>query len=174
MLFHTKRGEDFLRPRGKDVTRAIFLDWATSADSDEIADAMFDAVRNGASRYSEAQRAAWVPAPRGGDEWDARLARQDIAVARHRQRIVGFMSLEVGGYIDFAFIRPECQGSGLFRELFTQIENKGRAQGEIRLWVHASLMAEPAFSAVGFTVTERQVVQIGHEHFQRAEMHKML
>lgn len=148
------------------------LSWATSADYDDLADAMFDAVRNGPSKYTEAQRAKWVHERRSGEEWEARLARQVIAVARDETRIAGFMSLEPGGYIDFAYIRPEAQGTGLFRRLFVQIKGQARAQGEKRLWVHASLMAEPAFAAVGFEVVEREVVRIGDEHFERAKMEK--
>ena len=135
---------------------------------------MFDAVRNGPSKYTEAQRAQWVPERRSGEEWEARLARQVIVIARDANRAVGFMSLEPGGYIDFAYIRPKAQGTGLFRRLFGQIDEYARAQGDTRLWVHASLMAEPAFAAVGFEVVEREVVQIGDESFERAKMEKSL
>jgi putative acetyltransferase len=148
------------------------LGWATSTDYDELGDVVFDAVRNGPSQYTEKQRAEWVPRRRSGEEWAARLAGQSIAIARDKSRIVGLMSLESGGYIDFAFIRPGAQGTGLFRRLFTQIEKLGYAQGDTRLWVHASLMAEPAFAAVGFDVVERQIVQIGSENFARALMEK--
>ena len=52
------------------------------------------------------------------------------------------------------------------------MKSKARAECEARLSVHASLMAKPAFSAVGFTGTERQVAQIGNESFQRAAMQR--
>jgi putative acetyltransferase len=84
------------------------------------------------------------------------------------------MSIERGGYIDFAFIRPEAQGSGLFRRLFDMVQERARAADEPRLWVHASLMAQPAFAAVGFSVVEHQIVQIGDQDFQRAMMEKPL
>ena len=54
------------------------------------------------------------------------------------------------------------------------IEAKARASGERRLWVHASLMAQPAFAKMGFAVTEEQVVYIGDQSFERAEMEKPL
>jgi putative acetyltransferase len=146
--------------------------WATPTDHDELADIVFDAVRNGPSLYTEAQRAAWVPVRRGGEEWAERLKGQVIAIARDETRIVGFMSLAPEGYIDFAFIRPEAQGTGLFRRLFAMIEDKARSQNEPRLWTHASLMAEPAFAAVGFAVVEREVVEIDDEGLERAKMEK--
>lgn len=149
------------------------LTWATPTDYAELADVIFDAVRNGPSLYNEAQRAAWVPERRSGEEWEARLAGQVIAIARDDRRIVGLMSLAPGGYIDFAFIRPDAQGTGLFRKLFAKIETLACSQNEPRLWTHASLMAQPAFAAVGFAVTEHQVVQIGSENFERAMMEKL-
>lgn len=150
------------------------LSWATPADHAQLADVIFDAVRNGPSLYTEAQRAAWVPEGRSGATWDARLAAKDIILGRDGNRIVGFMSIERGGYIDFAFIRPEAQGSGLFRALFNSVEAHARAAHEPRLWVHASLMAQPAFAAVGFDVVEHQVVPIGDQNLKRACMEKLL
>jgi putative acetyltransferase len=150
------------------------LTWATPTDTAELADVMFDAVRNGPSKYTQAQRAAWVPERRSGAEWETRLAAKDIIIGRDATRILGFMSIEGGGYIDFAFIRPEAQGSGLFRRLFGKVEARARAVQEPRLWVHASLMAQPAFAAVGFSVVEHQIVQIGDQDFKRAMMEKPL
>lgn len=73
------------------------LFWANPTDHAQLADVMFDAVRNGPSLYTEAQRAAWVPERKSGAEWDARLATKDIAIARDGGRIVGFMSIETEG-----------------------------------------------------------------------------
>lgn len=72
------------------------------------------------------------------------MGRQVIAVARDADRIVGFMTIEPGGYIDFAYIRPEAQGTGLFRRLFGQVEEYAKTHGETGVWTHASLMAQPA------------------------------
>ena len=150
------------------------LTWPTPTDAAELADVMFDAVRNGPSKYTDAQHAAWVPERKRGVEWELRLAAKDIIIGRDGGRIVGFMSIEGGGYIDFAFIRPDAQGSGLFRRLFDMVEGHARAANEARLWVHASLMAQPAFAVVGFSVVEHQIVQIGDQLFQRAMMEKPL
>ncbi|WP_426018382.1 GNAT family N-acetyltransferase [Brevundimonas sp. DWR2-3-1b1] len=131
---------------------------------------MFDAVRNGRSRYTEEQRAAWVPAPRSGPEWDQRLGSQDVILAEAEGDIVGFMSLAPGGYIDFAYIRPRAQGTGLFRLLYEQLLQRARENSERRLWVHASLMAQPAFRALGFVVVCDETVFIGDQAFDRSEM----
>jgi putative acetyltransferase len=148
--------------------------WAGATDHGLLADIMFDAVRNGESRYREAQRQAWVPEPRSGPEWEARLAGQDVILAEEAGRGVGFMSLAENGYVDFAYIRPEAQHRGLFGEMLARIVERATAKGETRLWVHASLMAEPAFARFGFEVTRREQVALGGETFDRCEMERVL
>jgi putative acetyltransferase len=139
-----------------------------------LADIMYDAVRNGESRYTEQQRAAWVPVRRSGERWVARLAAQDVVVAEHDGRAIGFASLAEGGYVDFAYIRPEAQRTGLFRQLLSLIAERAIAKGEHLLWTHASLMAEPAFAELGFTIRGRERVLIGDQTFDRCEMEKLL
>jgi putative acetyltransferase len=147
---------------------------AVAKDYDQLAEVMFDAVHNGRSEYSRSQREAWVPQVRGGPEWQYRLAAQTVFVAENSDRIVGFMSLAEGGYIDFAYVRPSDQGSGVFRRLYQLVESHAAENRMSRLWVHASLMAEPAFSAVGFTVVKTESVEIGTELLDRFEMAKDL
>ena len=135
---------------------------------------MFDAVRNGDSPYDEQQRRAWLPAPQAGSEWEDRLSSQDIIIAEMDGQAVGFMSLAGEGYIDFAYIRPQAQHSGLFRRMFERIEDRALERGDRRLWTHASLMAQPAFAAVGFATVRSESVQLGTEQLQRFEMEKPL
>jgi putative acetyltransferase len=154
------------------ITNAIDIREATAGDYDAITDVMFDAVRSGRSEYTEEQRRAWVPQPRSGIDWNERLESQTIMVAIRAGQIVGFMSLAANGYIDFTFIRPSAQGTGVFRLLYESIEKVAQENGETRLWVHASLMAQPAFDAVGFTITKKETVEIGDQALDRFEMEK--
>lgn len=156
------------------MASSTLFHWATAADADLLADIMFDAVRNGESLYTERQRAAWVPARRSGPEWLARLQRQDIIVAERHLRAVGFVSLAAGGYVDCAYIRPEAQHTGLFRQMLERIVQRANERQEDRLWTHASLMAEPAFAKLGFVVRKRERVLIGGERFDRCEMERPL
>lgn len=146
--------------------------WATEADYDQLGEVMYDAVRHGRSLYDERQRAAWTPAPRRGPAWNDRLRPQDIVLAEANGRIAGFMSLAANGYIDFAYIRPSAQGAGLFRALFRRLEDRARARGENRLWVHASLNAEPAFTALGFRIVKPECVALGAVEFDRYLMER--
>ncbi|WP_299826501.1 GNAT family N-acetyltransferase [uncultured Roseobacter sp.] len=148
--------------------------WATPQDADALAQVFYMAVRDGPSPYTEAQREAWLPAPPGGSDWAARLAAVHIAVAEVACRPVGFMTVEPGGYIDLAFILPAHHGTGLFRKLYGHVERWAREAGETRLWTHASLMAQPAFRAMGFSIIHHETVERSGESLTRAKMEKML
>ena len=111
---------------------------------------------------------------RKGEAWRERLAAQDVVLAFDGKRILGFMSLAPRGYVDFAYIRPDCQGTGLFRRLYARIEGLAVEQGLARLWVHASLTAQTAFTAAGFAIVKKERVSIGDQEFERFEMEKQL
>ena len=147
---------------------------ATADDYAAVAEVMFDAVRNGNSDYSRQQREAWVPQVRGGREWAVRLDAQTIVVAEEDGCMLGFMSLTEDGYIDFAYTRPSAQRTGVFRQLHREVEKIARQKGKPRLWVHASLMAQPAFARAGFDVIEEQSVEIRGLWLRRFEMEKPL
>ncbi len=148
--------------------------WATPGDADALGAVFYAAVRQGPSRYTEAQRAAWLDHRPKGLQWSERLAPLQVAVAGVGGKAVGFMTIEPGGYIDLAFVRPDHQGRGLFRQLFERVEDWALHRREPRLRTHASLMAEPAFRAAGFLGIHRERVVRNGETLARAWMEKTL
>ncbi|MGJ8618016.1 MAG: GNAT family N-acetyltransferase [Sulfitobacter sp.] len=148
--------------------------WATSQDYDVLGRVMFDAVHKGSSPYSDSQRRAWIAEPRSGDVWNERLANQDVLLAEMENEIVAFMSLAKNEYLDFAYILPAYRGHGLFRQLYERIEERAVELGHLRIWVHASLMAAPAFERMGFERLKRESVQLGVQRLDRFEMEKHL
>ncbi len=147
---------------------------ATPADFDTLGEVFHEAVREAAIAYSEAQRAAWSPAPRSGEAWVARLGAQQVWLAEADGRIVGFLTLTPEGYVDLAYILAGAQGQGLFRRLYGAIEAEARARGLTGLWTDASLHAKPPFETMGFTVVLPETVQVGGETFKRFRMEKTL
>lgn len=148
-------------------------------DFSGLGEIMYKAVRQGSSPYTQTQRQAWMPRPRQGAEWNERLAAQYVLKAEadaapRDEALIGFMSLRPDGYVDFAYILPEARGQGLFRTLFAAIENEAVARGLEQLTTHASLMAQPAFKAVGFETAGKETVEIDSVKLDRFEMSKNL
>ncbi|MFT6675617.1 MAG: putative acetyltransferase [Sulfitobacter sp.] len=147
---------------------------AEVAEADTLGKVMFDAIRTGASAYTEAQRQAWLPAPNHGAGWARRLTAQQVWLAEAGTDICGFITLAEGGYVDLAFVRPDAQGRGVFRALYAALERHAAGLGCTRLWTHASLTAQPAFLAFGFhAIGQENVVRHG-EMLKRAKMEKPL
>lgn len=147
---------------------------AVKSDYPTLGRVMYDAIHGPGSPYTQAERTAWLAAPRSGPDWDLRLEAQWVVVAEDEAGICGFMSLAAKAYLDFAYLLPRAQGSGTFRGLYEKVEAEALRQGHTRIWVHASLRAEPAFAAMGFVVTDRQSVARGSQTLRRAEMEKQL
>lgn len=145
---------------------------AINADFDRLGEIMYLAIRTGQSPYTEAQRKAWISEPHLGKKWSEKLGSQYVVLAEKAGQIVGFMTLRSDGYLDLAFILPEARGKGLFRRLYDRIEGHADSLGLVRLWTHASLMAQPAFAAVGFCVVKHEVISREGECLARAEMDK--
>lgn len=152
----------------------ITLRIAEPSEYDALGTLMFEAVREGPTHYTKAQSEAWMPTPLGGADWATRLSEKQVIVAADEDQLLGFMTIEPGGYIDFAYIRPQAQKTGLFRRLFEAATDQAIAWGEAELSTHASLMAQPAFAAMGFTVDFHETVEMAGQKLARARMTKPL
>jgi len=137
------------------IRKGVAADWAGLADVFHIA------VLEGAELYTQEQRAAWSPASKAGPDWSLRMARQLVWLAAAGGRPVGFMTAELNGYLDCAYILKAYQGRGLFKRLYSPLEDAQRANGIQKMWVHASLHARPAFEAVGYKVVRPETVDMG-------------
>ncbi|WP_299207660.1 GNAT family N-acetyltransferase [uncultured Tateyamaria sp.] len=143
-----------------------------AGEADALGRVMFRAIHDGYSDYTKAQRIAWCAMPPEGEGWAAKLAAQDVRVVEALGAPVGFITRN-SAYIDLAFVLPDWQGQGAFSMLYDRIEADARAAGLRRLWVHASLTAQPAFAAKGFAVTRHETVARRGETLDRAEMEKV-
>lgn len=152
----------------------MMIRWATPQDAPELAQVFYAAVREGPSPYTQAQRVAWLSAPPEAESWAARLAKTQVAVCEGAGKPAGFMTVEPGGYIDLAFIRPAHHGTGMFRKLYGMVEGWAVDHHEPRLWTHASLMAQPAFRAMGFLVIHHETIELNGQSLTRAKMEKTL
>lgn len=144
-------------------------------DAEGLAGIFFDAVRIGArGHYSDAERAAWAPDQKPGTNWPGRLANADTVVAEQGGQLLGFMSMQSGGYLDLAFVRPEAFGQGIGFALYAMLEGRARARGVANLTTEASLVAEPFFLRQGWQVIRRQNVDIRGVLLKNALMEKRL
>ncbi|MDG1181374.1 MAG: GNAT family N-acetyltransferase [Tateyamaria sp.] len=147
---------------------------ATDADADHLGLIMYNAIHEGRSAYTLAQRQAWQSAPNSGPEWAARLASQQVWLAEEASGPTAFISLGAQGYVDLAFVAAASQGRGVFRVLYEALETYAVNKGCSRLWTHASLTVQRAFEACGFCVIRHETVPRAGQTLARAQMEKLL
>ena len=156
------------------MTPHVQIRRASPADFEALGEVFHAAIREGAAQYTEAERAAWSPAPRAGEARAAHLRAQSVWLAETGGRPLGFLTLTGQGYIDLAYILAEAQGQGLFRRLCDALEGEARRVGMVRLWTDASLHAKGPFEAVGFTAAYAETVERSGEQLKRFRMEKTL
>jgi putative acetyltransferase len=146
---------------------------ATPRDFDALGVVFHDAVSH-AFLYSEAQRTAWSPGPRSGEQWAKKLGSQMVWQAESEGKSLGFMTLTQEGGIDLAFIRGEAQGRGIFTALFIEVFGMARQLAMPKLWTDASLHAMAPFTKVGFHIAYNETVELNGEKLSRSRMEMVL
>ncbi|MEM9667960.1 MAG: GNAT family N-acetyltransferase [Pseudomonadota bacterium] len=143
-------------------------------DHGDLGQIVHYAIRDGATRYTPAQRSAWSPEPRSAEEMKKRLGEQVVWLAEVDRRPIGFMTLSEMGYVDFAYILKEWRGKGVFRKLYEAIELHARSAWMTRLTTHASLHAFEAFRHFGFNVVYPETVEVSNVWLPRMYMEKKI
>ncbi len=137
-------------------------------DAPVLANILFLAVRQGATRYTMPERHAWAPRPNNPVRFAKRLAGQTVWVARGSRGPVGFVSVRKDGYVDFAYLVPTAQKKGVFRKLM----ECAISASDGPMSTHASLQAQPAFAAMGFDIVYHEVVRQRGQRLRRAKMQR--
>ena len=143
----------------------------TPADLPACYGVMHQSVREGAGRfYTKAQRAAWVPQAEPPATWLDRLGQQHVWVAETRGQIIGFMTLEPDGHLDFAYVAPSHMGTGVAAALHTAVVGWARAGGIPRLHTEASHFARRFFLRAGWQEIAAETVTRNGQDLERFRM----
>ncbi len=112
--------------------------------------------------YDAAQKAVWAPTPPDYEFWARRLEQKRPWLAFIDGCVAGFIELDADGHIDCTYVHPDFQHRGVGTALYRRLESEALAQGIARLYVDASLAAEPFFVRQGFTrLTKNSVKRDG-------------
>lgn len=133
------------------------------ADAEAIGRLYFDSVRTlGVRAYSDAQVAAWAPAPMTAEQVQARAGdgRLTLVAVDGAGELAAFGDLEADGHVDMLYARPDAAGTGVAGELLDRLIAAARAAGTERLYVEASELARPLFARKGFTVARRRDFEV--------------
>ena len=147
-------------PRGRDlIAPRLRLRPARPGDGPAAHAVFYAAVHQGsAAAYGPEERAAWAPSPEPAPGWEEQLLAGTTLLAEAGRRIVGFMTLDADGHLEFAYVAPDRMGQGIGAALHDAIVVTARKAGLGLLTTEASLIARPFYARHGWRETGRQSV----------------
>ena len=146
-----------------------------SSDADGLAKLFWESVRNGTGHhYTYDERVAWAPDVPEVEGWHRRLNSMMTLVAEDDDGLAGFMTLELDGHIDLAYVRSDLIGKGIASQLYTQIEALANANNIKMLYSEASHLARRFFEKEGWELVETQQVESSGRFLTNHRMRKCL
>ena len=114
----------------------------------------------GSTVYSQEQCLAWSDTEPNPEHWKERCEEKQPFVYVLEGRVVGFCELDPDGHIDCTYIDPDFQRKGIASQLVSHAVEAAFQDGNERVYVEASICAQPLFEKLGFTVVQEQTVMI--------------
>jgi putative acetyltransferase len=108
--------------------------------------------------YQDDQISAWISGARNKQRWLDILAKQYLLVAIDQDKIVGFGSLDQGGYLDLMYIHKDYQRQGIASKLYSELESEAIRQGLPAIYADVSKTARSFFEKKGFKVIAEQAI----------------
>jgi GNAT superfamily N-acetyltransferase/protein tyrosine phosphatase (PTP) superfamily phosphohydrolase (DUF442 family) len=125
--------------------------------------------------YSPAQRLGWAPQNPDIGGWIDRLSCQHVFIGQTpQQQLVGFIGIDVNGFIDLLFTDPVMQGWGIATGLLGHAEHWARQQGISLLTTNASITAKGFFEKHGFVITGEQTIYRHHESLKNHRIQRRI
>lgn len=103
---------------------------------------------------------AWMPAVPTEATWSARYSDRTAFVADDEGTIAGFAELKPNGHIDCFYCHHLYHRRGVGRQLYQRLEQEANSLDLTKLFVEASITAQPFFERMGFqTLHENKVLR---------------
>ena len=136
---------------------------AQDSDLPAIARLFYDTIREvNLGDYTAQRVAAWAPEVWSAQSWNQRLSGQDVRVAVEAGQVVGFVSIERSGHLDFLFVHKDRQRRGIGSALLEAAIGLARGWQLSKVFTEASLTAKGLFERFGFvTVQVEDIVRRG-------------
>ncbi len=110
------------------------------------------------SEYDKQQISIWTSSSENDKRWNEMITDQVVLIAEYENKIVGFISLENGNYIDFLYVHKDYQRKGIAKKLYSAIEKEALRQKQTKLSSDVSKTARPFFEKVGYEIVDKQIV----------------
>ncbi|WP_082377307.1 GNAT family N-acetyltransferase [Chryseobacterium indologenes] len=124
--------------------------------------------------YDDAQIEAWRQGSENEMRWQKIIETQYVLIAESHEKIIGFISLDQGNYIDLLFVHKEHQHQGIALQLYKLIEQEAMKQKQSLLTADVSKTARSFFEKMGFRILREQSIPLRGTELTNYKMEKNL
>src|SRR4051812_288481 len=125
--------------------------------------------------YNEEQIKAWAATADRTEGFLKRIDEQYFFVAENDDRkIIGFVSLNKTGYLDFLYVHKDFQNIGIAKRLLQKIIETAIASNITRLETAASITAKPFFEKHHFKIIQQQTARIRDIELTNFKMERVI
>lgn len=124
--------------------------------------------------YNPEQIKIWASSIEDKERWSRILSDQVVLLAMSQNKIIGFVTLNTGNYIDMFFVHRNYQRQGIAGQLYRAIETQVRRVKGAEIVSDVSITARPFFERMGFEVVQSQTVKRKQMEFTNFKMIKKL
>ncbi len=129
----------------------------TLADMYEMQKLYVDTIKSVCKNdYNQEQIAVWTSSVENTSRWLSIFDKQDVITAEYHDTIVGYCSLDTGGYLDLFYVHKDFQRKGIANKLLHEAEQRAIQLNYDVLTANVSITAKPFFERNGFAVIKEQ------------------
>ena len=135
---------------------------ANAEDDAALLDLFYDSIYAlGPAHYQPQELQAWAPRNQEPDwaKWRRRLEPLVTLTAWEGDALLGFLSFEYNGHIDFLYTSPQAVRRGVATTLLRQAEADMQKRGVHSFFTEASHVAKPFFAYHGYRVEAEEWVE---------------
>ncbi|MGE5355761.1 MAG: GNAT family N-acetyltransferase [Deltaproteobacteria bacterium] len=130
---------------------------ATLDDIPEICLLFYETIQNiNIKDYTIEEVNDWSSWHKDHDKWAQKILDQHFLLVREENKIVGFGSVSMEGYLDLLFVQKDFQRRGIATILINEIEAFTRSKNIDKLTSEVSITAAGFFLNSGFIIESRQ------------------
>ena len=146
-----------------------------SNDHTQVAEAFTYAIHQIAiQHYTLEQCLAWSDSTPNYEYWKKRCELKRPFIAEVNNEVAGFLELDTDGHIDCTYVNPTFKRKGVGTKLVNHAIKTAFNLNLTRLYVEASICAEPLFKKLGFKTISKNTVSIKGQNLlnYKMELHK--
>lgn len=144
-------------------------------DAAELHEIYYTSIHQACQKnYTGVQLDAWAPKAFDPAHWGKILEGLQPRVVEHKGQLVAYADLQKDGLINHFFVRGDCLGKGIGKNLLRHLEDRAFEMNLPEIFCFISISAQPFFIAHGFAVDHTLSTEVRGQWLENALLRKRI